>query len=160
MPDTLSVRRYEPADADAVWRVHERALRASPVAFVEDAPADEPLRDVADHYLDGDGEFLVGTVEGDVVAVGGLRVREDGLAEVENLRVDPDHQGRGYGARVLAELEERARSAGARRIDLHTNADLTAARGLYETRGYEETGRGTHATSGFTFVHYRKRLPE
>jgi len=103
--DALTVRRYESGDADAVWAVHERALRASPVPFVDDAPADDPLRDIAGDYLDGDGEFLVGTVDGTVVAVGGFRPGEGRVVETENVRVDPDYRGRGYGARMLAEAQ-------------------------------------------------------
>lgn len=62
MPRTLSVRRYRPADADAVWTVHEAALRASPLPFVEEAAVDEDVTGVETHYLDAGGEFLVGEV--------------------------------------------------------------------------------------------------
>lgn len=58
--EALTLRRYEPADADRVWAVHERALRASPLPFVEDAPADEDLTEITDRYLEAGGEFLVG----------------------------------------------------------------------------------------------------
>lgn len=77
MPDELSIRRYEPDDAEAVWRVHEEALRASPVTFVEDAPGDADLLEVSEEYLDAGGEFLVGTTGGEVVAIGGYKPTDD-----------------------------------------------------------------------------------
>lgn len=157
-PQSLTVRRYDPADADAVARLNELALRASPVEFVPDAPADEPLEDVSGEYLDTDGEFLVGVVEGAVVAMGGFRPRGADAVELEFLRVHPDHQRRGYGGELVAALGRRASAAGATRSILVTNERLTAARRLYEARGYEETGRETDADTGHTFVHYRKRL--
>lgn len=74
MADDLHLRRYRPDDRDAVWAVHERAFRASPLPFVERvagrrpatanvAPIDEDLRRIESAYLESCGEFLVGCVE-------------------------------------------------------------------------------------------------
>lgn len=152
----LTIRRYEPSDAAAVWAVHERALRASPLPFVEDAPADDDLRDVAATYLE-DGEFLVGAVD-DVVAVGGFQPRDGETVEIRRMRVDPEHQRRGYGRRLLTALERRACDRGYATAALETHVDLTAAQALYESAGYEESGRDRHPETGDEFVSYRKRL--
>lgn len=157
-PRHLTVRRYEPADADDVWSVHERAMRASPLPYVENAPGDEPLADVTGHYLDRGGEFLVGLVGDDVVAIGGFQVIDERTVEIRHVRVDPHYQRRGYGNQLLSELEARARSAGARRVTLHTNERLAGARRLYEGNGYEETRRETDDEAGFVFRYYQKQL--
>ena len=156
---SFSVREYDPSDAEAVWDVHERAFRASPVAFVEDAPADEDLRAVAEHYLNPDGAaFLVGTVDGDVVATGGYRRADDGAVEIRRMRVDPDHQGNGYARRLLDRLEARAAAEGFERAVLETHEDLTAARALYESAGYAQTGRRSHPVGDATLYRYAKPL--
>jgi len=158
MGRSFTVRRYRAADAAAVWRVHERALEASPIPFLDGAPGDEPLRDVSAHYLEDGGEFLVGVLGDEVVATGGYQPADDRTVEIRHVRVHPDHQRRGYGRRVLAELEARAAEAAYDRAVLFTNVRLRAARRLYEASGYEATGRERDEETGHALVHYRKSL--
>jgi GNAT superfamily N-acetyltransferase len=110
---TLTIRPYRPEDASAVWRVHERVLRARPLPFVENAPTHADLRAVENHY--GPGEFLVGEVNSAVVATGAYRAVEaigTATVEIRRMRVDPDQQRAGHGEAMLAELEGRARDRG------------------------------------------------
>lgn len=131
MSDALRLRRYDPRDADAVWTLHEWAMREAGVD-PSDIPGTEDLRDVSGSYLDTGGEFLVGVVDGDasderppatvderVVAMGGLLPNEarhadersvPGAAELHRMRVAPTHQRRGYGRRLLVALEARGRA--------------------------------------------------
>lgn len=154
-PSELSIRSYEPADADAVWRVHEAAIRASAIEFHPDAP-DDDLRDVRSAYADG--RFLVGLVDGTVVATGGFTWIDEGAVEVRRMRVDPEHQRRGYGRQMLAAIEGRAVAAGAERAVLETHEDLVAARGLYESTGYREVGREPIPVGDAALVEYEKSL--
>lgn len=153
--DRLAIRPYEPTDADAVWRVHEAAIRASPIPFHPDAP-DTDLRDVRAAYADG--AFLVGLVDAAVVATGAYRPVDESTVELRRMRVHPDHQGRGYGRRMLAELERRAAAAGAGTVVLETHERLAAARGLYEDEGYRETGRESLPVGDDELVAYAKEL--
>ncbi|WP_049925638.1 GNAT family N-acetyltransferase [Halopiger goleimassiliensis] len=158
MSTALTLRRYDPGDADDVWTVHERAMRAAPIEFVDDAPGDRPLRRIPDHYLEAGGEFLVGLADDAVVAIGGFQREDPVTCQLRHLRVDPIYQRQGYGTRLLSELESRARADGIHEAVLWTNERLRAARRLYETNGYEETTRETHPDSGQVFVRYRKPL--
>lgn len=160
MPFQLTLRRYVPADANRVWTVHERAMRAAPIEFVEGAPGDRPLTRISDHYLHTGGEFLVGLVDDTIVAIGGFQRDEGSTCQLRHLRVDPRHRRQGYGAQLLAELETRAAAVGISEAMLWTNERLVAARRLYEGHGYEETGRETHGESGHVFIHYRKLLTD
>jgi len=54
----LRIRQYEPGDADAVWNLHERALRDVGVFDLEYANLDADLRDVPGEYLDPGGRIL------------------------------------------------------------------------------------------------------
>ena len=174
MPDELSIRRYEPADVEAVWEIHERALRASPITFAENVPGDEDLRAIPEEYLDAGGEFLVGTVDGEVVAIGGYQPTDEGAtgeeagdnetttdgdaAEIRRMRVHPDHQRRGYGEAMLTRLESLADEREFDHIVLETNAHLRAARALYETHSYEQYEAESHPVTGEDIVRYRKEL--
>lgn len=86
------------------------------------------------------GVFLVGEVDGAAAACGGLRpLAGDGplRLEVKHLYVAPAARGRGAGRALLAELETRARAAGAVQLLLDTNRSLEAAAGLYRSSGFE-----------------------
>lgn len=63
MTDEFSIRRYRPPDENAVWAVHDRAFRASPVDFLPEL--NRYLRRIPDFFLDPGGEFLVATVPAD-----------------------------------------------------------------------------------------------
>jgi GNAT superfamily N-acetyltransferase len=84
----------------------------------------------------GRGAFLV-AFEGDAaVGCGGIRVLEPGTAEVKRMFVDPACRGRGVAARVLAALEDRARSYGVTRFLLETGTRQLPAIALYTRAGY------------------------
>lgn len=164
----LDLRRYEPADRERVLELHEEALRATG-EYIEDVPAEveADLRDIEGAYLQPGGEFLVGEMAGAIVAMGGFRpvegswlreIDDDRTAELKRLRVDPVHQRRGYGERVLQALEERAREQGFERMALDTAPELTAARRLYEKHSYEQTGRREFRDGVLAVVLYQKVL--
>jgi len=168
MTDSLTLRRYRPADRDRVLNLHERAMR-DVGAYVEGVPEPD-LDDIESAYLESGGEFLVGTVDGEVVAMGAFRpaggyVTEllDGLenaAEVKRMRVAPARQGRGYGRRVYGELERRAREHGFDELVLDTTPAQTAAQALYESVGFELARRERleHDGESVTLLLYRKFL--
>ncbi|WP_232235991.1 GNAT family N-acetyltransferase [Nocardia sp. BMG51109] len=89
------------------------------------------------------GLFLLGyDPDGSPVASGAYRLRTDtrpgGVdAEIKRMYVEPDLRGRGYGKRILAELERAAADAGATRAILETGTRSVAAFALYQREGYE-----------------------
>jgi len=182
MTDECSIRRYRPADKNAVWAVHDRAFRASPVEFLPEM--NRYLRRIPDFFLGSGGEFLVATVPvppGDppdygpdderVVGVGGslpttaegssvrpgapVEADED-TAEIRSVRVDPDYQRRGIGASIVRELEECARDSGFERMVLDTGAGMKPAQALYRSLGYERAG--TESIEGFELVYFEREL--
>lgn len=70
--------------------------------------------------------------------------RDDGerlVCHLAMLTVRPDHQGRGLGDRLIAEVEARARAAGCTAVEMtviHLRETLIA---FYGRRGYRPTGR-------------------
>jgi ribosomal protein S18 acetylase RimI-like enzyme len=60
---------------------------------------------------------------------------------VENVAVEPAHQGRGVGRALLAHADAVAAAAGLGELRLYTNAAMTENRALYLRLGYRETGR-------------------
>jgi GNAT superfamily N-acetyltransferase len=96
-----------------------------------------------DAYRAPFGVFVVGRAGngGAVVACGALRVLDADVAEVKRMWVRSDHRRRGLGATLLEALESHGRRLGFRALRLDTNAALTPAIRLYESRGYRAIGR-------------------
>lgn len=170
MPEDLTVRRYRPGDHRRVLALHEAAMR-DVGAYIEGAPEPD-LEDVEDSYLDAGGEFLVGTLDGRIVAMGAVRPPTwyitdlvdcgDGTAELKRMRVDPDHQRRGFGRAILDALSERARELGYVEFVLDTTPGQTGAQRFFETNGFRQIGRGEiEGPDGpIELVLYRKPLDE
>jgi GNAT superfamily N-acetyltransferase len=83
------------------------------------------------------GRFLVGYLDEEPVACGGLRLHDPGTVEVKRMFVVPRMRGRGLSRVVLGALEDLAREMGCRRVILETGEKQPEAMRLYETSGYE-----------------------
>jgi ribosomal protein S18 acetylase RimI-like enzyme len=151
----LELRRFEDADAAEVWELHNLALN-DVGAHAGNGPWDEDLGSIRASYLDDGGEFLVGLVDGRVVAMGALRRLSDSVAEIKRMRVHPRFQRRGFGRLVLARLERQAVELGYRTLRLDTTVGQTGAQELYRSVGYREVGRDQLA--GFDVIFFEKRL--
>jgi ribosomal protein S18 acetylase RimI-like enzyme len=151
----LVIRTYETADYDAVWRLHRAALQAVG-ADAGEGPWEDDLRAIEATYLASGGAFLVGLLDGQIVAMAALRPKGPGAAEVKRMRVLPAHQRRGFGGRMLAALEEHARRRGFATLQLDTTVQQHAAQRLYERHGFQEVRRGRML--GFDCIFYEKQL--
>ena len=80
----------------------------------------------------------------------------DGSLLLDNVAVDPDHQGRGHGSRLMNFAEAEALRRGYGALDLYTHETMTENIALYAARGYGETGR--RRVSGYDRVYMRKSL--
>jgi ribosomal protein S18 acetylase RimI-like enzyme len=151
----LKLRRFQDADADEVWRLHNLALERAG-AHAGNGPWDYDLRSIRATYLEPGGEFLIGVADGRVVAMGALRHVADELAEVKRMRVHPHYQRLGYGRVVLEQLERRAAELGYTTLRLDTTVVQTGTQQLYRSSGYQEVGRGQ--LGGFQVIVFEKRL--
>ncbi|MFG2194351.1 GNAT family N-acetyltransferase [Streptomyces sp. NPDC048639] len=89
------------------------------------------------------GLYLIAYEGTEAVASGGWRAQEangegyaNGDAEIKRMYVVPDARGRGLARRILAALEDSARSAGRVRMVLETGTKQPEAIGLYTSSGY------------------------
>ena len=137
--ETLHIRRYQPSDYEAVWRLHNVALHAAG-AHAGSGPWDDDLHQIEAVYLDNGGEFLVGINRGRIVAMGALKRISSKHAEIRRMRVDPAFQRRGFGQAILTALERCAVELGYRALHLDTTVQQKAARELYLKNGYREKG--------------------
>ncbi len=141
MDEAFSIRRYEPRDREAVWNLHNVALRDAE-AHLGDGQWDDDLHDIEGVYLENGGEFLIGEIGAEVVAMGALKKTSPDTAEIKRMRVAPKLQRRGLGQRMLSLLEERAADFGYSPLHLDTTVQQIAARVMHAKNGYMEMDRG------------------
>jgi ribosomal protein S18 acetylase RimI-like enzyme len=124
-------------------------------AHLGSGPWDSDLDAIESVYLRAGGEFFVGVLEGEVVAMGALRLHSDGRARITRMRVFPRLQGRGIGQTLLDRLHHRAAELDLGTLYLDTTVGQAAARRLYEKNGYRETSRGT--VGPYECLYYERR---
>lgn len=151
----LEIRRYENGDKDAVFDLHVRALKPTG-AYVDDGIWDADFSDIESVYTKSGGEFLVGTIDGEIVAIGALKKISKDLAEIKRMRVDPLFQGHGFGQEILTRLEARAKELSFNCLELDTGVVQEVARKFYEKNGFKEFKRGEQG--GIPCIYYRKMI--
>jgi len=155
MSDNLSIREYTREDSATVLELHKRGLEETE-SYVNDKRLDADLHDVEGTYLNDKGEFLIATIDNEIVGMGALRRVNEETAEVKRMRVSTKYQGKGIGSLILDRLIEKARQYGYRKLVLDTTAKQIAAQKLYQKRGFEEVTRKTIA--GQNCIFYEMKL--
>lgn len=90
-----------------------------------------------------------------IIGVAVLIESGDGIL-LDNVAVDPAHQGRGLGRRLIEAAEEESRSLGYPSIELYTHELMTENIAMYTRMGYREFARKT--VKGYDRVYMRKQL--
>lgn len=151
----FEIRTYVPADHDFVWKLHNDVLNDTG-GHGGNGPWDDDLHNIEDIYLDAGGEFLVGTLDGDVVAMGAYKRTSADSAEIKRMRVHTPRQRNGLGQRILDELQHRAAAAGYTLLHLDTLATQGAAQQFYEKNGFQRVRQ--ERIGEFDCVFYEKRI--
>ncbi|MET1101222.1 MAG: ribosomal protein S18-alanine N-acetyltransferase [Pyrodictiaceae archaeon] len=96
--------------------------------------------------------FTVAEYDGEIVGYSVAVLRTGGVCHLVSIAVDPRYRGRGIGARLLQDTEDRCKRIGARSIILEVSHKNLVAYMLYSSRGYEPLrfikdyyGKGDHA---------------
>jgi len=120
--ERLSIRPATTADVRAIRQLVDtyapdrRLLSKATVTLYEAVP-----------------EFVVGEIDGEVVACGAVHIMWEDLAEVRTVAVDPSLRGHGVGGVLLDHLVQRARDLGVKRVFC-----LTFETGFFGRYGFVE----------------------
>lgn len=154
--EQVQFRQYEQDDNEQVRKLHEVALRSTN-AFGESGKWDSDLDDIESTYINDGGDFIVGLLNDEIVAMGAFKRISDTVAELKRMRIKPDLQGKGLGRGLLAMLESSVKNKGYTEIRLDTTVNQVAAQHLYETSGYVEVRRETDGWP-LEMIFYHKQL--
>jgi ribosomal protein S18 acetylase RimI-like enzyme len=118
----------------------------------------KPPGPMLDDYdaLVAEGRVSVLEAEGRVVGLLVLQPQPDHLL-LDNVAIDPDFHGRGFGRRLIAHAEAEAARLGFGEVRLYTHVTMVENIALYGRLGFEETHRAEQ--HGYQRVFMRKRMP-
>jgi ribosomal protein S18 acetylase RimI-like enzyme len=147
----LTLRPATVADAPRLTEL----VRAAYVRYVERLGS--PPRPMTDDYAAVVRRNSVTVAErgGEIVGVIVFGNDDEGFF-VDNVAVDPRHQGSGIGRALLEHAESAARRAGFDSMYLYTHELMTENLALYLRAGYVEYDRRLHGDA--RLVYLRKRL--
>ncbi|MET0926677.1 MAG: GNAT family N-acetyltransferase [Solirubrobacterales bacterium] len=150
----ISLRRATPDDVGGLTRL----VQAAYGHYVERLGG--PPRPLVDDYAEvvADRSVTVAERDGKLVGLLVTGVDEEGFV-VDNVAVDPAHQGTGVGRLLLEHAEAQGRAAGYDSLYLYTHELMTENRDLYGRIGYAEYKRVQHG-GRLSVVYMRKPLAE
>jgi len=154
LPARLSEYTARTATSDDASRVAACVAAAYAHYIDRNGLVPGPMREDYGEVL-RDSQVTVVEGGGDIVAVLVLKVAEEGFL-LDNVAVDPAHQGKGLGRWLLAHAEAEARRQSYDSIYLYTQEAMTENIALYGGIGYVEYARRLEI--GLSRVYLRKQL--
>jgi len=151
----LEIRLGKAADAPLLGRM----LHEFNFEFDSQTPSAGAIADLAGPQLESGAIAVLFAGDGPV-GFAQLRFRlslydSAPAVTLEELYVQPDQRGRGFGFALLDAAMDHARERGATHIDLNTSENDTAARALYERNGFTNREGGE---DGSTMLYYERDL--
>lgn len=138
LPDGLTLRGYEPGDADALLAVNAAAFASHPEQGSLDRAGlttrmAEPWFDPAGLILGFDADGLAG--------FHWTKPVDSSTGEVYVIGIAPRTQGRGYGQVLLAAGLSHLERTGHERVELYVDSSESVAVRMYERNGFHITHR-------------------
>ncbi len=137
-----AIRRVREDELDllmpACVRMFTEEIGVSPVGFDGGALYRARILDLVSA-----GRAFARIENGTVVFKAEIGVVARAGCQLQGVWVDPDHRGRGYGARGIAAVVRAARAEVAPVVSLYVNDFNTAARAVYTRVGFDEVGMFT-----------------
>ena len=123
----LAIRPFRPADEDAVVRLWERCGLTR--------PWNDPRKDIAAKLAEQPELFLVGTLDGSVVA-SAMAGYDGHRGWVYYLAVEPAQRGAGHGRALMREAERLLAARGCAKLTLMVRTSNAAVIEFYRKLGY------------------------
>ena len=155
------VRRFTSSDKEKVKELYVLASIHSEIGY-RSGPWEADFDDIEGHYFNG-GEFIVGLIGDEIVALGGYRKMSNSLGQIRRMRVHPDQRRKGYAQQIIKKLEEVAKQNKISELQLKTSTQQKMAQCFYEKNGYTKMDKEKEfydegGGNSFEAIWYRKEL--
>ena len=131
----MNIYKADHEDLDEILRLQYLAYQSEAALFGTDdiPPLKQTLEEVIAEYNAG---IVLKLVTDENVIIGSVRAKEDNdTLYIGKLMVHPDHRSKGYGTRLLTEIEKYSAN---KRCELFTSTRSVDNIRLYEKNGYKE----------------------
>lgn len=125
----MDVRPFQPDDEEMVVELWQRCGLTR--------PWNDPRKDIARKLSEQPELFLVGIVDGEVVATA-MAGFDGHRGWVYYLAVAPEHQRKSYGRALMQEIERLLTARGCPKINLQVRTSNTAVIEFYRSLGYAQ----------------------
>jgi ribosomal protein S18 acetylase RimI-like enzyme len=125
----LEIRPYDPVDEERVVRLWKECGLV--------VPWNDPHRDISRKMKIQADLFLVGLVDGEIVATA-MAGYEGHRGWINYLAVHPDHQRSGLGRRMMEAAEKRLRAMGCPKINVQVRGINKGVIDFYRAIGYTD----------------------
>ena len=132
------ITKAQQKDLEEILKLQHRAYQSEAALFgnKDILPLTQTLDEVIEEYNEG---LVLKMTDGSGVIIGSVRAKEkDGTVYIGKLMVRPDHQKKGFGKRLLLEVEKYYPG---KRYELFTSTRSKDNIRLYESAGYREFDR-------------------
>lgn len=119
------------------------------------APWNQPRGSERDEREDKSIHLMICDASRAPFAIGRLHFNSPHEAQIRFMAVEPEFAGRGFGSRILSELENRALSRGATRVVLNARKEATR---FYLKHGYVTAGSGDTLFGAVEHVRMEKEI--
>ena len=148
----MNIYKADHKDLDEILRLQYLAYQSEAALFGTDdiPPLKQTLDEVIAEYEKG---IILKLVTDDNVIIGSVRAREENkTVYIGKLMVHPEHRHKGYGTRLLTEIEK---CFTCERYELFTSTRSVDNIRLYEKNGYKEYKRAA-LNNELIFVYMQK----
>jgi ribosomal protein S18 acetylase RimI-like enzyme len=123
----MDIRPFQPTDEEAVIRLWQRCDLTR--------PWNDPRKDIARKLTEQPELFLVGVLDGEVVATA-MAGFDGHRGWVNYLAVAPEQQRKSYGRQLMGVVERRLLERGCPKLNLQVRTGNTEALEFYRRLGY------------------------
>ena len=148
----MTIEKADREDLEEILQLQYLAYQSEAALFGtrDIPPLKQTLEEVRQEYQSG---VILKMVSEDGTIIGSVRAREEnGTIYIGKLMVHPDYRGRGFGTRLLNEIES---CFPGKRYELFTSTRSEANIRLYQRNGYRIFDRKP-VTDELVFVYLRK----
>jgi len=151
MQENHVIRPISPADYSQLRDLYKYSLAKNAKGFVQKLEFHGDIAARAEKYQNSNGTMLGIFQDHTLIGFGGLKQAKNNRAELCNLHLHPQQQGKGLGKRLAQILIQDAEELGYDTVELHVTATQVAAINLYRKLGFVETKRQVYDVEGQSY---------